>query len=416
MYADGEVKGVMRQAVGLQATSVEAAAKRFQQQKQRPEYQALLHSRAQVIGVWDDHDYGCNDGDERNPIKEEVKTLFLDFLDESADSQRRNPGRGLYSSYSWAVANTDGSAESTKGTAGFQVVEGNDVKLILLDNRFGHNRARADFLGEEQWKWLEQELSRGHPHLTVIGAGIQILSWDKRMITESFSNYPQTRARLLQLVTDASREGMNSGKGGAVLFMSGDVHMAELHQTQACSWAAADGWYGQSLYDFTTSGFSHAVGDFNGRFPTWLQPWFRTHLLPTATTWYRALVSRDSLASYLDKNFATLTIQLPNDADSHGSVQVDVHSLEGVAISRSFSLTDLQPKPLGSTGSADIPPACAKERERALASISRRPLVLFLGLFFCFVGAVVCVFVWLLWLLYRCCCSRTHPSTEKKNR
>ena len=35
-----------------------------------------------VIGVWDDHDYGKNDGGREFEAKDTIRELFLDFLEE----------------------------------------------------------------------------------------------------------------------------------------------------------------------------------------------------------------------------------------------------------------------------------------------------------------------------------------------
>jgi hypothetical protein len=42
-----------------------------------------------------------NDGDARNPIKIPQKQIFLDYLDEPKDSQRRHRGdeHGIYDDY-----------------------------------------------------------------------------------------------------------------------------------------------------------------------------------------------------------------------------------------------------------------------------------------------------------------------------
>lgn len=54
-----------------------------------------------VIGIWDDHDYGVNDGDLRNPFRADQKQLYLDYLEEPASSERRNRGdeNGIYQYY-----------------------------------------------------------------------------------------------------------------------------------------------------------------------------------------------------------------------------------------------------------------------------------------------------------------------------
>ena len=52
----------------------------------------------QVIGTWDDHDYGLNDAGKEFSGKVFTQRLLLDFLDEAEDSKRyalRNTGINL---------------------------------------------------------------------------------------------------------------------------------------------------------------------------------------------------------------------------------------------------------------------------------------------------------------------------------
>ena len=44
---------------------------------------------ADVVGVWDDHDYGINNGDKHFEHKEAFRDKFLDYIDEPPDSERR---------------------------------------------------------------------------------------------------------------------------------------------------------------------------------------------------------------------------------------------------------------------------------------------------------------------------------------
>ena len=39
-----------------------------------------------IVGIWDDHDYGINDGNKHFEYKDEFKELFLDFLNEPKES------------------------------------------------------------------------------------------------------------------------------------------------------------------------------------------------------------------------------------------------------------------------------------------------------------------------------------------
>lgn len=59
------------------------------------------NGKTKIIGIWDDHDYGKNDGGIHLPIKHEQKQLFLDFLEEPKYSQRRRrgPDHGIYEHY-----------------------------------------------------------------------------------------------------------------------------------------------------------------------------------------------------------------------------------------------------------------------------------------------------------------------------
>ena len=57
--------------------------------KTQPGYQRLLKQTGAVIGIWDDHDFGTNDGDKHFEHKDQNRELFLDFIDEPIDSERR---------------------------------------------------------------------------------------------------------------------------------------------------------------------------------------------------------------------------------------------------------------------------------------------------------------------------------------
>ena len=50
-----------------------------------------------IIGVWDDHDYGVNNGDRTFSKKDQVRDIFLDFINEPQDSDRRlEKNTGIY--------------------------------------------------------------------------------------------------------------------------------------------------------------------------------------------------------------------------------------------------------------------------------------------------------------------------------
>jgi len=49
-----------------------------------------------ILGTYDDHDYGWNNGDRRLPNRDAMKNVFLDAIGEARDSVRRNSARGIY--------------------------------------------------------------------------------------------------------------------------------------------------------------------------------------------------------------------------------------------------------------------------------------------------------------------------------
>jgi alkaline phosphatase D len=48
-----------------------------------------MKKNTKVVGVWDDHDYGKNDAGKEWAAKDIVRDIFLDFVDEPKDSERR---------------------------------------------------------------------------------------------------------------------------------------------------------------------------------------------------------------------------------------------------------------------------------------------------------------------------------------
>ena len=81
--------------------------------------------------MWDDHDYGCNNGDKTFPKKLQVREMFLDFIGEPANStRRRESDKGIYQDYT--IVTPDGIK----------------VHFILLDIRFDFDPDTRDRLGE----------------------------------------------------------------------------------------------------------------------------------------------------------------------------------------------------------------------------------------------------------------------------
>jgi alkaline phosphatase D len=49
-----------------------------------------LKNVTKIIGIYDDHDFNCNNGDKDFKGKREIAELYLDFIEEEIESERRN--------------------------------------------------------------------------------------------------------------------------------------------------------------------------------------------------------------------------------------------------------------------------------------------------------------------------------------
>jgi alkaline phosphatase D len=74
-------------------------AEKYNRQKSKSEYRNLM-STSEIIGVWDDHDYGVNDAGKNYSKRDESKELLLDFL-EVSDSDKIRSHDGVYSDYDY---------------------------------------------------------------------------------------------------------------------------------------------------------------------------------------------------------------------------------------------------------------------------------------------------------------------------
>lgn len=68
---------------------MEHVISKFNATNEYPFYNEMKANGTKIIGVWDDHDYGINDGDKTYPFKNQTREVFLDFVGEPHDSPRR---------------------------------------------------------------------------------------------------------------------------------------------------------------------------------------------------------------------------------------------------------------------------------------------------------------------------------------
>jgi len=199
---------------------------------------ARLRRNVPHMAIWDDHDYGANDGGAEFPFKAESKAEFLDFWKVPAGDERR--GReGLY-------------------TAQVFGPPGQRVQAIMLDTRWfrspwkvtdqrnapGKERYLPDadpaktMLGEAQWRWLEEQLAQP-AEVRIVVSGIQVVTeghgWER------WGNFPLERQRLYQLVARSRAKG--------VVFLSGDRHIGALYrETNGTPYP---------FHEMTSSGITH---------------------------------------------------------------------------------------------------------------------------------------------------------------
>jgi alkaline phosphatase D len=194
----------------------------YDQQKMHPGYVKVAEA-TRVVGTWDDHDFGINDGGRAYPQRAPSQQACLDFVGEPEGSARRRR-EGLYTSY------TVGSGAQS-------------VKLILLDERYHRDDPgpHADILGAAQWAWLEGELRESQARVHLLGSSTQFVPDENRC--EKWADYPLARARLLELLAATRIPG--------VIVLSGDRHMAEISRLEGAP-------LGYPLWEITSSGLTHS--------------------------------------------------------------------------------------------------------------------------------------------------------------
>ena len=178
--------------------------------KQKKVLPSWLMSK-QIHVIWDDHDYGKNDGGGSYRFKRYAQDLYIDFWDIPDNDPRANR-EGIYYQQ---LQNINGLRVLFVGldTRYFRsnIEEKDDVYLPNLE-------PDATFLGDEQWEWLTDTLKQEHD-LLIMASSIQVLATEHRF--EKWSNIPSERNKLLTLL-----ESLDS----RVIVVSGDRHRAGLYQ------------------------------------------------------------------------------------------------------------------------------------------------------------------------------------------
>ena len=184
--------------------------------------------------IWDDHDFGLNDGGSNYRYKDRAKELFLETWQIPENDPRRQRD-GLYFD---------------------KMVKKNGLKihLIFLDNRTfksewkltdefnkeGKERYVEDFnpektlLGEKQWSWLKDKL-KVDSNIKIILSSLQILSLGHGW--ESWDKFPLERSRIFNLIDESNVSNF--------FILSGDRHRGGFYQFKTAD--------NKNIYEFTSS-------------------------------------------------------------------------------------------------------------------------------------------------------------------
>lgn len=214
----------------------------YQKMKEDAAY-ATFRKKVPVIGTWDDHDYGLNDGGANYLKKDSVQQIFLDFFDVEPNHRRRKQ-KGIYELHTYSF-------------------HGATINVIVLDTRYfrsdltkdpsGEKRYipskddKATMLGASQWQWLEEVLTNSDAQFNIIISSIQFLSYEHGF--ESWGTMPMEVEKMKNLIVKSQARG--------VVFLSGDRHIAEISKIDIQG-------LNYPLIDFTSSGMTHSYSSFSG--------------------------------------------------------------------------------------------------------------------------------------------------------
>jgi len=220
-----------------------ALAQAYDTLGRKPEIVAIRAAVPEVLATWDDHDYCRNDAGASCPWANESQALFLSFWRGEGALANRGERRGVYEAYTYRVSE-----------GGRQRI----VRVLLLDTRtFRSDQILPDtvlgasddanassgtcsveagaggyctqpgpeatLLGAEQWRWLEQALLEP-ADVRIIGSSISFGGEHLQNGDEVWSLFPLERARMLRL--------LRSTHAGGVVFISGDLHYAEVNEVR----------------------------------------------------------------------------------------------------------------------------------------------------------------------------------------
>ena len=180
--------------------------------------------------IWDDHDYGVNNGGGDYTGKAAAREEFFKMWNVPAGTPRWD-AQGVYHSF-------------VSGPVGKR------VQVIMLDVRYNKSpwsagsSPSATMLGAQQWEWLATQLEQP-ADIRIIASGVQVLTTGQGSTTESWGRMPNEQKKLFQLVKDKNAKG--------VIYISGDQHWGEV--------SVAPGAHGYDAVELTAAGLDRTESD-----------------------------------------------------------------------------------------------------------------------------------------------------------
>ena len=173
-----------------------------------------LMKEKEILAIWDDHDYGLNDGGKDYPYKEESQNMFLNFWEIPANDPR-NSREGLY-------------FKTVKN------IEETNIEIIALDTRYFRSKLngkknaympntnpQATILGKKQWDWFESSITNSTASVIIVLSSIQVLATDHPY--EKWANFPLERSKLIRILSEAAQNK-------TIIIVSGDRHRSGIYQ------------------------------------------------------------------------------------------------------------------------------------------------------------------------------------------
>ena len=168
-------------------------------------------SEKDIYSIWDDHDYGENDGGNSYKGKKESQELFLNFWGIPNGDQRHTQ-EGVYFDHEF-------------------MADGVRVHLIGLDTRYFRSELdggfrsykvndnnQATILGTNQWSWLNKTIKKD-ADLIILMTSIHLLATNHAY--EKWSLFPSERKKMLKLI-----DGLDT----TTIVLSGDRHRAGIYK------------------------------------------------------------------------------------------------------------------------------------------------------------------------------------------